>query len=162
MGVQPYQQGVVIHADLQLQNSLVSFCLANEFASADALLGECRVVEAGPALRRAPPRAPEYSALKMADNTRLIHEGVIDAAGVALLSEHHALPNLRKITLAQVHETVDSAGLMLKWACDLIVAAEGAPFADVVGTRLTSTSLIDIKCTQLIASSRKRGTGMTT
>ena len=44
--------------------------------------------------------------------------------------------NLRKITIAQVHGPVYSAGLMLMWACDLIVAAEGTTFADVVGTRL--------------------------
>ncbi len=44
--------------------------------------------------------------------------------------------DLRKITIAQVHGTVYAAGLMLMWACDLIVAAEGSRFADVVGTRL--------------------------
>jgi len=44
--------------------------------------------------------------------------------------------NLRKITIAQVHGSVYAAGLMLMWACDLIVAAEGTLFADVVGTRL--------------------------
>lgn len=44
--------------------------------------------------------------------------------------------NLRKITIAQVHGTVYAAGLMLMWACDLIVAAEGTTFDDVVGTRL--------------------------
>jgi enoyl-CoA hydratase len=44
--------------------------------------------------------------------------------------------NLRKITVAQVQGTVFAAGLMLMWACDLIVAAENAYFADVVGTRL--------------------------
>jgi enoyl-CoA hydratase len=44
--------------------------------------------------------------------------------------------NLRKITVAQVHGNVFSAGLMLMWACDLIVAGEGTVFADVVGTRL--------------------------
>jgi len=44
--------------------------------------------------------------------------------------------NLRKITLAQVHGTVYAAGLMLMWACDLIVAADNVRFADVVGTRL--------------------------
>jgi enoyl-CoA hydratase len=43
---------------------------------------------------------------------------------------------LRKITIAQVQGNVLSAGLMLMWACDLIVAAEGTTFADVVGTRL--------------------------
>ena len=44
--------------------------------------------------------------------------------------------NLRKITVAQVHGTVFAAGLMLMWACDLIVAADDVTFADVVGTRL--------------------------
>jgi enoyl-CoA hydratase len=44
--------------------------------------------------------------------------------------------NLRKITIAQVHGDVYAAGLMLMWACDLIVAADDAQFADVVGTRL--------------------------
>jgi len=44
--------------------------------------------------------------------------------------------NLRKITVAQVHGTVYSAGLMLMWACDLIVAADNVLFADAVGTRL--------------------------
>jgi enoyl-CoA hydratase len=44
--------------------------------------------------------------------------------------------NLRKITIAQVHGRVFSAGLMLMWACDLIVGAEDTVFADVVGTRL--------------------------
>ncbi len=32
--------------------------------------------------------------------------------------------NLRKITVAQVQGTVYAAGLMLMWACDLIVAAD--------------------------------------
>ena len=44
--------------------------------------------------------------------------------------------NLRKITIAQVHGDVYAAGLMLMWACDLIVGADDAHFADVVGTRL--------------------------
>jgi enoyl-CoA hydratase len=44
--------------------------------------------------------------------------------------------NLRKITIAQVHGQVLSAGLMLAWCCDFIVAAEGTVFCDVVGTRL--------------------------
>jgi enoyl-CoA hydratase len=44
--------------------------------------------------------------------------------------------NLRKITIAQTQGTVYAAGLMLMWACDLIVAADDANFADVVGTRL--------------------------
>ena len=44
--------------------------------------------------------------------------------------------NLRKITIAEVKGTVYAAGLMLMWACDLIVAADNVRFADVVGTRL--------------------------
>jgi enoyl-CoA hydratase len=44
--------------------------------------------------------------------------------------------NLRKITIAQVHGNVYAAGLMLMWACDLIIAADNVTFADVVGTRL--------------------------
>ena len=44
--------------------------------------------------------------------------------------------NLRKITIGQAHGDVYAAGLMLLWACDLIVCAEGTRFADVVGTRL--------------------------
>jgi enoyl-CoA hydratase len=44
--------------------------------------------------------------------------------------------NLRKITIAEVQGAVYAAGLMLMWACDLIVAADDTIFADVVGTRL--------------------------
>jgi enoyl-CoA hydratase len=44
--------------------------------------------------------------------------------------------DLRKITIAQVQGAVYAAGLMLMWACDLIVAADDVVFADVVGTRL--------------------------
>ncbi len=44
--------------------------------------------------------------------------------------------NLRKITVAEVQGAVYAAGLMLMWACDLIVAADNVIFADVVGTRL--------------------------
>jgi enoyl-CoA hydratase len=50
--------------------------------------------------------------------------------------------DLRKITIAQVHGTVYAAGLMLMWACDLIVSAESARFADVVGTRLGAERLM--------------------
>lgn len=44
--------------------------------------------------------------------------------------------DLRKITIASVQGPVYAAGLMLMWACDLIVADETAEFADVVGARL--------------------------
>jgi enoyl-CoA hydratase len=49
--------------------------------------------------------------------------------------------NLRKITVAQVQGPVYAAGLMLMWACDLIVAASDARFADVVGSRLGMSGL---------------------
>lgn len=44
--------------------------------------------------------------------------------------------DLRKITIAQVQGNAISAGLMLIWACDLIVAADNAKFSDVVAIRL--------------------------
>lgn len=44
--------------------------------------------------------------------------------------------NLQKVTIASVQGPVLAAGLMLMWACDLIVADTTATFADVVGTRL--------------------------
>jgi enoyl-CoA hydratase len=44
--------------------------------------------------------------------------------------------DLRKITIAQVQGNAISAGLMLMWACDLIVAADNAKFSDVVAVRL--------------------------
>ncbi len=44
--------------------------------------------------------------------------------------------DLRKITIASVQGNAISAGLMLVWACDLIVAADNAKFSDVVASRL--------------------------
>lgn len=44
--------------------------------------------------------------------------------------------NLRKITIAQVQGKCFAGGLMLAWCCDLICAAEGTEFAEVVGARL--------------------------
>ncbi|RYF59626.1 MAG: enoyl-CoA hydratase [Comamonadaceae bacterium] len=43
---------------------------------------------------------------------------------------------IQKVTIASVQGPVYAAGLMLMWACDLIVADSTATFADVVGTRL--------------------------
>ncbi|MDT3442198.1 MULTISPECIES: enoyl-CoA hydratase [unclassified Pseudofrankia] len=75
--------------------------------------------------------------------TWLIDGGTRLGAERQLLQEWHYFFNntrrwrdLRKITIAQVQGDVYAAGLMLIWACDLIVAAENARFADVVGTRL--------------------------
>src|SRR5579875_2187498 len=75
--------------------------------------------------------------------TRTINGGTRKAAESLMLQEWHYFfdntrrwRNLRKITVGQAHGDVYAAGLMLLWACDLIVCAEGTRFADVVGTRL--------------------------
>jgi enoyl-CoA hydratase len=75
--------------------------------------------------------------------TVLINGGSRKGAEQLMLQEWHYFfentrrwRNLRKITIAQVHGPVYAAGLMLMWACDLIVAADSTTFADVVGTRL--------------------------
>jgi len=75
--------------------------------------------------------------------THSINGGTRKGAEERMLQEWHYFfsnklrwRNLRKITIAQVHGPVYAAGLMLMWACDLIVAADDAEFADVVGTRL--------------------------
>ncbi len=71
------------------------------------------------------------------------HGGTRQGAEQLMLQEWHFFydntrrwRNLRKITIAEVHGPVFAAGLMIMWACDLIVAAENTTFADVVGTRL--------------------------
>jgi enoyl-CoA hydratase len=75
--------------------------------------------------------------------TRTTNGGTRSGAENRMLQEWHYFfentrrwRNLRKITIAQVHGDVFSAGLMLMWACDLIVGADDVRFADVVGTRL--------------------------
>ncbi|HET6952976.1 MAG TPA: enoyl-CoA hydratase [Acidimicrobiales bacterium] len=72
-----------------------------------------------------------------------VNGGTRTGAEYVMLQEwHHYFQNtlrwrnLRKITVAQVQGNVFAAGLMLMWACDLIVAADDTRFADVVGTRL--------------------------
>ena len=75
--------------------------------------------------------------------SRNINGGTRKGAEQLMLQEWHYYfqntlrwRNLRKITIAQVHGDVYAAGLMLMWACDLIVGSEEVRFADVVGTRL--------------------------
>jgi enoyl-CoA hydratase len=75
--------------------------------------------------------------------SRSVNGGTREGGENLMLQEwHHFFQNtlrwrnLRKITIAQVHGDVYSAGLMLAWACDLIVGSEEVRFADVVGTRL--------------------------
>lgn len=73
----------------------------------------------------------------------IINGGTRVGAEQRMLQEWHHFFNdtrrwrdLRKITIAEVHGPVYAAALMLMWSCDLIVAADDAVFADVVGTRL--------------------------
>ena len=75
--------------------------------------------------------------------TRRINGGTRQGAENLMLQEWHYFfentrrwRNLRKITIGQAHGDVYAAGLMLLWACDLIVCADDTRFADVVGTRL--------------------------
>jgi enoyl-CoA hydratase len=75
--------------------------------------------------------------------TRTINGATRQGAESLMLQEWHYFfentrrwRNLRKITIGQAHGDVYAAGLMLLWACDLIVASENARFADVVGSRL--------------------------
>mgnify|MGYP000571896294 CR=1 FL=1 len=75
--------------------------------------------------------------------SRLINGGTREGAERLMLQEWHYFfdntrrwRNLRKITIGQAHGDVYAAALMLLWACDLIVCADDARFADVVGARL--------------------------
>jgi enoyl-CoA hydratase len=75
--------------------------------------------------------------------TTRMHGGTRHGVESQALQEWHyyfantvAWRKLRKITIAQVQGNVLAAGLMLAWACDLIVAGTDTVFADVVGTRL--------------------------
>ncbi|HWL41866.1 MAG TPA: enoyl-CoA hydratase [Ilumatobacter sp.] len=75
--------------------------------------------------------------------SRDLHGGTRAATERRMLQEwHYFFDNtmrwreLDKVTIAEVHGQVFAAGLMLMWACDLIVAADDTQFVDVVGTRL--------------------------
>jgi enoyl-CoA hydratase len=75
--------------------------------------------------------------------TYLVDGGTRDGAEFRMLQEwHHFFQNalrwrnLRKITIAVVQGRVLAGGLILAWACDLIVAAKDTWFADVVATRM--------------------------
>ena len=75
--------------------------------------------------------------------TRAINGATRKGAENLMLQEWHYFfdntrrwRNLRKITIGQAHGDVYAAGLMLLWACDLIVCDVDTRFADVVGSRL--------------------------
>jgi enoyl-CoA hydratase len=85
----------------------------------------------------------EYSPGPGQHPTRLINGATRKGAEGFMLQEWHYFfentrrwRNLRKITIGQAHGDIYAAGMMILWACDLIVTAEGTTFADVVGARL--------------------------
>jgi enoyl-CoA hydratase len=85
----------------------------------------------------------EYTPGPKMHPTRRINGATRKGAENLMLQEWHYFfentrrwRNLRKITIGQAHGDVYAAGLMLLWACDLIVCAQRTTFADVVGTRL--------------------------
>ena len=89
------------------------------------------------ALRDYMPGPDQHPTYKVDGGTR---PGPVES--LYLQEWHHYFENtcrwrdLRKITIAQVQGNAISAGLMLIWACDLIVAADNAKFSDVVAVRL--------------------------
>ncbi len=124
--------------------------LEDAFARAEAddtvrvviLAGEGPMFSSGHDIGSKQARA-EFSPGPDQHRTVTINGGTRDGAERTMLQEWHYFfqnnlrwRNLRKITVAQVHGDVFSAGLMLIWACDLIVGSEEVRFADVVGTRL--------------------------
>ena len=82
------------------------------------------------------PGPSQHPSVKINGGTRLGAESRMLQEWHYFFENTRRWRNLRKITIAQVQGTVFAAGLMLMWACDLIVAADDASFADVVGTRL--------------------------
>jgi enoyl-CoA hydratase len=82
------------------------------------------------------PGPDQHASFKVNGGTRLGAENRMLQEWHYFFENTRRWRNLRKITVAQVQGPVFAAGLMLMWACDLIVAADNASFADVVGTRL--------------------------
>jgi len=127
------------------QNRALLVELGDAFLAAEAD-DEVRVVilaGAGPIFSAGHDLAEHWRPTPSGHETMQANGGTRIGAEQLMLQEWHFFfqntlrwRNLRKITIAQVQGAVYSAGLMLMWACDLIVAAEGTKFADVVGTRL--------------------------
>jgi enoyl-CoA hydratase len=82
------------------------------------------------------PGPNQHESFKTNGGTRLASENLMLQEWHYFFDNTRRWRNLRKITIGQAHGDVYAAGLMLLWACDLIVAADNATFADVVGTRL--------------------------
>ncbi|HEX4431189.1 MAG TPA: enoyl-CoA hydratase [Frankiaceae bacterium] len=82
------------------------------------------------------PGPNQHPTMKINGGTRLGAENLMLQEWHYFFENTRRWRNLRKITIGMAHGDVYAAGLMLLWACDLIVAADTANFADVVGTRL--------------------------
>ncbi|WP_068178448.1 enoyl-CoA hydratase [Mycobacterium sp. UM_CSW] len=151
-----FDDGMIIRISLNrpdqrnAQNRGMLVELDEAFARAEAddtvrvviLAGEGPMFSSGHDIGSKQARA-EFSPGPEQHRTVTINGGTRDGAERTMLQEWHYFfqnnlrwRNLRKITVAQVHDDVFSAGLMLIWACDLIVGSEEVRFADVVGTRL--------------------------
>ncbi|OBI92143.1 enoyl-CoA hydratase [Mycobacterium sp. 1245805.9] len=151
-----FDDGMIIRISLNrpdqrnAQNRGMLVELDQAFARAEAddtvrvviLAGEGPMFSSGHDIGSKQARA-EFSPGPEQHRTVTINGGTRDGAERTMLQEWHYFfqnnlrwRNLRKITVAQVHGDVFSAGLMLIWACDLIVGSEEVRFADVVGTRL--------------------------
>lgn len=151
-----FDDGMIIRISLNrpdqrnAQNRGMLVELDEAFARAEAddtvrvviLAGEGPMFSSGHDIGSKQARA-EFSPGPEQHRTVTINGGTRDGAERTMLQEWHYFfqnnlrwRNLRKITVAQVHGDVFSAGLMLIWACDLIVGSEEVRFADVVGTRL--------------------------
>lgn len=151
-----FDDGMIVRISLNrpeqrnAQNRGMLVELDEAFARAEAddtvrvviLAGEGPMFSSGHDIGSAQARA-EFASGPGQHPTVTINGGTRDGAERTMLQEWHYFfqnnlrwRNLRKITIAQVHGDVFSAGLMLIWACDLIVGSEEVRFADVVGTRL--------------------------
>ncbi len=87
-------------------------------------------------LRESTPGPDQHPSFAVHGGTRQGAERLMLQEWQYFFDNNRRWRNLRKITVASVHGPVYAAGLMLMWACDLIVAADSTVFADVVGTRL--------------------------
>lgn len=87
-------------------------------------------------VRERTPGPDQHPSMSINGGTKLAAERLMLQEWHYFFENTRRWRNLRKITIAQVHGPVYAAGLMVMWACDLIIAAEDTTFAEVVGTRL--------------------------
>ena len=153
---QEFDDGAIVRITLnrpearnaQNRGLLVDLDAAFAEAEADDRVRVVILAGAGPMFSAGHDMGTEVSVREMTPgpdqhDTWRINGGTRDGAEQRMLQEWHYYfqntlrwRNLRKITVAEVQGAVYAAGLMLMWACDLIVASEETIFADVVGTRL--------------------------